>query len=98
MFAETRARRGDFVGGVTADNGSADVVGETRAAADAEEERRDCGKAAVSSGEFGSSQNPTVQTGCLWKLRVNVRAGRREDPRSFASVASRLRSGGTSRG
>lgn len=60
-------------GGATA----AEVVGgaDLRAAADAEEKKSDCGKAAVSSGELGSTQDPTGQTGCLWKLRVNVGAG-----------------------
>lgn len=40
---------------------AAEVVGGTdlRAAADAEEKKSDCGKAAVSSGELGSSQDPT---------------------------------------
>lgn len=62
-----------FVGGATA----AEVVGgaDLRASADAEEKKSDCGKAAVSSGELGSSQDPTGQTDCLWKLRVNVGAG-----------------------
>lgn len=74
------------VGGVDSGPRRRAVTGsssETRAERrDAEEKKSDCGKAAVSSGELGSSQNQTGQTGCLWKLRVSVRAGRQEDPDS----------------
>lgn len=59
-----------------------------------EEKKSDCGKAAVSSGELGSSQDPTGQTDCLWKLRVNVGAGgslklqRRPPPPPSSCVAA----------
>lgn len=68
----------------------AEVVGRTemRAAADAEEKKSDCGKAAVSSGELGSSQNPMGQTDCLWKLWVKVGAARQEDLGSFGNHPS----------